>query len=236
LARTLTLAVIPNAAPLILIHYRTTPTMTRQFGSRGVSQSDCRHFVTKFQTGVVVARARGPLGLISVCLRPEGAAALLGEHMQCFLDAEISLDAVFGVTEVALLEERLAEATTSAERLAWVEKFLPANLRAHALKSVACQAAGLLRQNPHLRVGHLAVRLDVSERHLSRSFQSMFGMGPKQFARIARIERVWSARGRGASWADIAYATGYADQSHMVNDFTEIVGVPPAQLVDLPCS
>jgi hypothetical protein len=123
-ARTLTLDVIPNAAPIILIHYRTTPTMTRQFGSRGVSQFDRRHFVTKFQTGVVVARARGPLGLITVCLRPEGAAALLGEHMQCFLDAEISLDAVFGVTEVALLEERLAEATTSAERLAWVEKFL----------------------------------------------------------------------------------------------------------------
>lgn len=229
-ARALTLEVIPNSAPIILIHYRATPAVTRQFGSRGVSRSDCRHFVTKFQTGVVVAQARGPLGLISVCLRPEGAAALLGEHMQCFLDAEISLDAVFGATEVVLLEERLAEATTSAERFASVEKFLAANLRAQALKLVASRAAGLLGQNPHLRVGHLAARLDVSERHLSRSFQAMFGMGPKQFARIARIESAWSARGGGASWADIAYASGFADQSHMVNDFTEIVGVPPAQL------
>jgi AraC-like DNA-binding protein len=51
-------------------------------------------------------------------------------------------------------------------------------------------------------------------------------------ARIARIERMWSARGQGASWADIAYAARFTDQAHMVNDFTEIVGVPPAQLED----
>jgi len=81
-------------------------------------------------------------------------------------------------------------------------------------------------------VRHLAARLDLSERYLERSFQAMFGMSPKRFARIARIERVWSARGQGASWADIAYAAGFTDQAHMVNDFTEIVGVPPAQLED----
>ena len=97
---------------------------------------------------------------------------------------------------------------------------------------VACRAAALLRESPHLRIRHLAARLDVSERHLSRSFQAMFGMSPKHFARIARIERVWSARGQGASWADMAYAAKFTDQAHMVNDFTEIVGVPPAQLED----
>ena len=64
----------------------------------------------------------------------------------------------------------------------------------------------------------------------------MFGMRPKQFARIARIESAWSARSQGASWADIAYAARFVDQAHMINDFTGIVGVPPAQLVRLPGS
>jgi AraC-like DNA-binding protein len=36
--------------------------------------------------------------------------------------------------------------------------------------------------------------------------------------------------------ADVAYAAGFTDQAHMINDFTKIVGVPPAQLVRLPCS
>ena len=87
-----------------------------------------------------------------------------------------------------------------------------------------------------MRVRHLAAQLDVSERHLSRSFQAMFGMSPKRFARIGRIESAWSARSQGASWADVAYATGFTDQAHMINDFTEIVGVPPAQLARLPCN
>jgi len=156
--------------------------------------------------------------------------------MQYFLDAQIGLDDLFGSTRVSLLVERLAEAATSAERFACVESFLAANLRECRANSVARRAAALLRQTPHLRVRHLAVQLDVSERHLSRSFQAMFGMSPKRFARISRIESAWWARSQGASWADVACATGFTDQAHMINDFTEIVGVPPAQLVRPPCN
>ena len=152
--------------------------------------------------------------------------------MQHFLDARIGLDDLFGTSRVSLLVEMLAEARTSAERFACMEGFLVANLRERRVEPVACRAAALLRRSPHLRVRHLAARLDLSERHLSRSFQAMFGMSPKQFARIARIERVWSARVQGASWVDIAHAARFTDQAHMVNDFTKIVGVPPAQLED----
>jgi len=151
--------------------------------------------------------------------------------MHYFLNARIGLDDLFGTSRVSLLEEMLAEARTSAERFACVESFLAANLRERRVEPVAYRAAALLRQRPHLGVGHLAARLDVSERHLQRTFQAMFGMSPKQFARIARIESAWSARGRGASWADVAHATGFTDQAHMINDFTKILGVPPAQLV-----
>jgi AraC-like DNA-binding protein len=94
-----------------------------------------------------------------------------------------------------------------------------------------CRAAGLLRRKPHLPIRRLAARLDISERHLLRTFQAMFGIAPKQFARIARIERVLSARAQGAAWAEIAYATGFNDQAHMINDFTKIVGVTPVQFV-----
>ena len=235
-AQALTLKAIPSTAPFVVVYYRTPIASTWQFGSRGFSQPDCRHFAAKLQTGVVVWRPRGPVGMIGVRLRPEAAACLLGERMHYFLDARIGLDGLFGTSRVSLLVEELAEARTSAERFACMEGFLAANLRERRLEPVACRAAALLRQNPHLRVRHLAARLDVSERHLSRSFHAMFGMRPKQFARIARIERVWSARGQGASWADIAYATRFTDQAHMINDFTEIVGVPPAQLVRPPYS
>jgi AraC-like DNA-binding protein len=231
----LTVKVIPATVPILQINYRTPFTTTWQFRSRSFSH-DYPHYATMHQTGVGVARARGALGTICVKLRPEAAASVLGERMQCFLDTRIGLDDLSGTSRIALLVEMLAEATTSAGRFACVERFLAASLRERRVKPVASRAAALLRQNPHWRVRHLAAGLDVSERHLSRSFQAMFGMSPKQFARVARIERVMPMRAQGASWADIACATKFADQAHLIHDFTEIVGVPPAQLVRPPGS
>jgi AraC-like DNA-binding protein len=83
---------------------------------------------------------------------------------------------------------------------------------------------------PALRVGRLAAQLHVGERHLSRSFRAMFGASPKQFARIARIQKILAMRQGGSAWADIAYACGFADQAHMINEFDAIVGEPPQQL------
>jgi len=235
-AEALTLKAVPSTAALLVIHYRTSFASTWQFGSRGRSLPEYRQYAAGHPAGVVVSRPRGPVGMIHLRLRPEAAASLLGERMHCFFNARIGLDGLFGTNRVSLLEEMLAEARTSAERFACMERFLAANLRERRVDPLACRAAALLRQSPHLRIQHLAARLDVSERHLSRSFQAMIGMRPKQFARVARIESAWSARGQGASWADVAYATGFTDQAHMINDFTEIVGVPPAQLVRPPCN
>jgi AraC-like DNA-binding protein len=232
-AQGLTFKCVPGTALLLLIHYRAPIVWRRQFGSRDFGWPDCRHFVTKRETGVVVVQPGGPLGTISVRLRPEAAASLLGDRMQCFLDVTIGLDDVFGAGQVFVLEEMLSEAETSAERFACVERFLAANLRLRRVEPVACRAAALLQRNPHLRVRRLAAQLDVSERHLSRSFQAMFGTSPKQFARIARIESVLSARAQGATWADVAHGAGFADQAHMVNDFTEIVGVPPNDFTEI---
>jgi AraC-like DNA-binding protein len=235
-AQALNLKFIPHCAPLLLIQYRTPALLSWQFGSHIFRDPHYNHFVTKLQCGVITVRSRGPLGVICVHLRPEAAARLLGEQMQGFLDAQIGLDDIFSAGQISLLEEMLSEAKTSVERFAYVERFLAANLRTCRAKPIAFRAAGLLRRNPNLGVRRLAARLDVGERHLQRTFQAIFGMPPKQFARIARIESAMSARARGAAWAEIAYATGFTDQAHMVNDFTKIVGVTPAQLVRPPFS
>jgi AraC-like DNA-binding protein len=168
--------------------------------------------------------------MIGVSLKPEAATRRVGEHPRYFLGVAIGLDDLFGASRISLLQEKLSEAPTSTERLSHVRAFLLSNLRPRQAESVASRAAALLRRDPCLRVRQLAARLHVSERHLCRDFSAMFGMGPKQFARIARIDRVISARAHGATWTDIAYATRFTDQAHMINDFTAIVGVSPAEL------
>jgi AraC-like DNA-binding protein len=141
---------------------------------------------------------------------------------------------LFGAGPVSALEEQLAEARTSLERITRVEAFLEARLREAQLPrngmSPAMQrAVQMLRDDPALSGQHLAEHLDMSERHLSRCFSGLFGTSPKQFARVARISKLVRARWNGNSWADIAQTLGFFDQSHMINDFKSMVGVTPTQ-------
>jgi AraC-like DNA-binding protein len=233
-ARALSFKCIPAHGLHLIVHYRTPARCTWQFGSRLIHQCERRHLATMLHVGVVTPLLRGPLGLIRVRLKPEAATHVVGAPLRYFLGAWIGLDDLFGATRVSLLEEKLSEATTSAERFSHMRTFLRSHLRSRQGESVLSRAAALLRRDPSLRVRQLAARLAVSERHLCRDFSAMFGMRPKQFARIARIETVLSARAQGAAWADIAYATGFTDQAHMINDFTAIVGVSPTELLRPP--
>ena len=230
-ARALSLKIVPGTSPVLVINYRKPPALTRRLGPQAFRQPDRRNCATKLQSGLVIVQPGGALGVSVVRLRAEAAANLLGERMPNFLDAQIGLDELFRASEVSRLEEILAHARTSAERFAYVEKFLLANLRTHQAEPATSRAAALLRRNPQLRVRQLAARIDMSERQLLRNFYAMFGMGTKRFARIARIEKVMAARARGATWADVAHKLGFTDQAHMINEFTEIVGMPPAELV-----
>jgi AraC-like DNA-binding protein len=235
-AQEISFKVTPSYGLHLAVHYRTPMRSTRQFGSPLSRLRLCqrRHFVTILDTGVATSLPCGPLGMIWARLKPEAATRLLGECPRSFLGIGIGLDDLFGARRVALLEEQLSEATTSAERFAHMRTFLLSNLRPSRAESAVSRAAALLRLDPSLRVRQLATRLEVSERNLCRNFGAMFGMGPKQFARITRIERVISAWAQGASWADIAYATGFTDQAHMINDFTAIVGLSPTEWVRMP--
>jgi AraC-like DNA-binding protein len=228
-ARVLTTNTLPSTAPYLIVQYRVPMRTDRHFGSSGYPHRRYWHVATTVRTGVVKLRPSGPLGALLIRLKPEAAARLMGERMQDFVDEKIDLGDLFNAGDVSLLEEMLMEASNSAARFARIESFLLRNLRQRQPNPVVCRAAQCLRRNPSLRVRRLAAQLDVCERHLLRSFRAMFGESPKQFARVARIEKIFAMRLGGSAWADIAYACGFADQAHMINDFEAIVGESPQQ-------
>jgi AraC-like DNA-binding protein len=227
-ARVLTPKTLPSTCPYLLAQYRAPIRSDRHFGSGSYRHRQYGHVATTVGTGVVTVRPSGPLGVLIIRLKPEAAARLMGERMQDFVNEKVDLGHLFNPVDLSLLEEMLMEAPDSVARFARIESFLLQNLRRHCRPDpVVCRAAQCLRRNPSLRVKRLAAQLDVSERHLSRSFRAMFGASPKLFARVARIEKLLAMRQRGSAWADIAYACGFADQAHMINDFDAIVGEPP---------
>jgi AraC-like DNA-binding protein len=226
-ARGLAIRVLPGTTPHLVVQYRTPVGSSRTFGCSRYQHEPYRHVVTRVQSGVVTIRPEGPLGVIIVQLRPEGAVRLLGGSLQNFADTKIKLGDIFRDRDVSALEEMVSEAPDSRARCAHVLRFLSVNIVQRESDLIACRAAALLRRIPTLRMRRLAEKLDISERHLCRRFHMTLGTSPKQFARLVRIEKALTARNSGLAWAHTAYACGFADQAHMIRDFNAIAGAAP---------
>ena len=79
------------------------------------------------------------------------------------------------------------------------------------------------------RVTVLARAEGVSVRVLQRLFSAYVGVGPKWVILRYRIHEALerAETDRAIDWAALAADLGYADQAHLVRDFTATVGVPP---------
>lgn len=221
-AKQATIRQAPSTPLLLMAPYRA-PIELRQGAS--VLPPKC---ATQVRDTPVTLRPTGPLGMIVVQIRPDAAWRVVGAPLGDFANGNLSLADLFGDHEAAICSEMLATAPTSAARVSTVVAFLQGRLRP-AADSVASRAAAQLRRDPTLRMTTIAAALDVSTRHLARAFQSAFGMSPKYFARLARIERIIRERQRGLPWAEIAYACGLADQAHLIREFVALVGERPTE-------
>ncbi|MER6628802.1 helix-turn-helix domain-containing protein [Streptomyces sp. NPDC000987] len=79
------------------------------------------------------------------------------------------------------------------------------------------------------RVGDFARAEGMSVRLLQRLFAAYVGVGPKWVVLRYRIHEALerAETDRDVDWARLAADLGYADQAHLVRDFTATVGVPP---------
>jgi len=230
-ARKLSIKVLPSTTPFVLVQYRVPIGSSREFDGVCHSHGQYGHAASCVRSGVVTVRPFGPIGVVTVRLRPEAAPRLLGSGMGAFANVKVGLDDVLKRDAVSMLAEMVAEASTSIERIALVTDFLHANLLERDPDPLVSCAAKRLRHNPLLRIRLLAAELGVSERQLFRRFHAIFGIGPKEFARTARLEKVLAARAAGLAWGDLSYACGFSDQAHMINDTHAILGASPEQVV-----
>lgn len=75
----------------------------------------------------------------------------------------------------------------------------------------------------------VAERLRTTPRTLQRLFARDVGIAPKLLARIVRFQRVFAAwRSDPERLSRVAAECGYSDHAHLVRDFRELAGMPPA--------
>lgn len=172
----------------------------------------------------------GHIDLLGIRFRPGGLHALTGVPMHELTGEDFCVG--------QLDEELRADLARAAE--------LPEeSARTRAVEAVLAGAYSARRARPGL-VAHavadiergvrtsesLSRALGIHRRALERSFREEIGLTPKQLIRIHRLQSVLAhldACRRTPSWAALAAAHGYVDQSHLIREFKQLAGTTPAR-------
>ena len=90
------------------------------------------------------------------------------------------------------------------------------------------QLSAALRASASPRIGEWAAARGRSREHVSRRFETLYGVSPAAYRADCQAKRAWRMIvGSADSLAGIAVEAGYADQAHMTRAVTRLTGTSP---------
>lgn len=169
------------------------------------------------------------LRCVGLALHPAGTIGLLRTSPTALPHQFADAADVFGPCW-ALLQEQVHGATGVAQRLALLMAFAGQRLR-HEWHRERVRRAWQLQQAA-LRLASPQDAVGLATRQFERAFSDTFGLRPKLFQRVGRVENLLrDALTSGRTDAGLALQHGYYDQSHMARDLRLLVGLPLRDLI-----
>lgn len=173
----------------------------------------------------------GNISGVSARLTPWGLNVFRRGIVRECAERRVDCRDIFPRYSIEKIEDGLADKHSANERVRYVETFLLSILNRHnadVLIQQACQA--LTASGGNYPIKQLARHFELTERTLERRFITHIGATPKKYARVVRLRNAIFQRKTLPTWADVAHAVGYYDQSHMIHDFQELYGMAPEAL------
>lgn len=178
-------------------------------------------------TRAVVPRVAVDATKLGIRFRTGAAANALGLPAAELRDESVGVEEIWGARGREL-SERVTEAASAADRLRLLSRAVadapaPDPLVRAAVRELA---------NPRARVAELCRSLFISERQLRRRIEQAVGYSPRTLARVLRLQRFLRLAERdGEDLARLAAEAGYADQSHLTRECSELCGIPAGALL-----
>lgn len=135
--------------------------------------------------------------------------------------------------QLSQLADQIFDCSDSELAIQLMEQWLTARIKPSLnLKRIGAALSTMLF-NPSTQVGRLAEIACLGKKQFMRVFRECVGMNPKEYGRIVRFQHALRMMQLGSrDYADIAYATGYSDQSHFIHEFRQFSGLTPIRLVE----
>jgi len=182
----------------------------------------------------LVVQALGTTGIVIVRLKPWGASALFGADLGATSNRIIDLEQVWGRYSIHELLERLATATSMAQRARLADGFVARRLLHEDVDRLAVAAVGAINAGwGRQPIAVLAQRFGLGRRQFNRRFTSAVGAAPKQLSRVLRTQKAVACLRAGVATQAVIERCGYSDQSHFIRDVVAHYGRRPQELVRL---
>jgi len=220
------LSILPDTASYLCFLYQD-PLLT----AHRTATYRTRSGLAGFQSFRSDLRGSGTISGVSARLTPWGVNVFRrGIAKEC-AEKRVDCRDLFPKDTIERIEDALARIATAEDRVAYIQRFLLSTFSPRnedGLVRRACEELTAARGN--YRIAHLARNLGLSKSALERRFINHIGATPKKFARVIRLRHAITQKQRLLSWAEVAHAVGYYDQSHMIHDCLELYGMSPDAL------
>ena len=181
----------------------------------------------------------GAVEALTVMFKPFGLYELFGVPTHLLSEHAVEGHSLLGAS-FSNLYARLGEAPSFAERVHLLDAFLLAkcSARERTTRPEWRRSLALVADDRGIHgVREMASSLSSSVRQLERKSLEYAGMTPQTMARVSRFMfalrlRRNSRAARSMTWTEIAHASGYYDQMHLIRDFRLMGGERPTVLED----
>ncbi len=178
-------------------------------------------------------KAQGSVRIIILFLYPHVIKSLFGVEAHALTNTCIDFD-LLPFAGVKSLSEQLTEGMATENQIRLLTEFLSKRiLQCDTLpeKDLQYVTHALSSTNGNVPLKILQDELRVSERTFERKFLQHVGVTPRLFARICKFNTALRQlrMNHHHKLTDIAYDTGFADQSHFNRTFKEFTGLTPSE-------
>ena len=182
--------------------------------------------------------ADGNTEMIVVVFHPHAMSMFLNIPTSLFYNQEVS---GYSLENKSLneLATRIFDCENNSICISYIEKWLLSQIAdnladtTYRVKRIDA-AIQRIYITPQISVNELSSIACLSKKQFERLFNSLVGINPKEYTRIVRFQKALEQMQHQSgeiNQAQIAYASGYADQSHFIREFKKFSGYTPMSLL-----
>lgn len=206
----------------IEINFNLQSPYLRKDQNGKVKKQDDFYLLSRFSERYYLQNT-GNIRMIGIRFYPWGIRPFIDYTANEITDKLLEPDAVFG-SRIKSLSEQVLNISCPEKAIEVIERFFVRQLYRCGKEDlmIANAAFRILSSGGKIEINSLLASCNVSLRRLEQRFNESIGVSPRFFTKLVRFQyalRQLNKQKEKSSLTEIAYESGYFDQSHFIRDF-----------------